>query len=325
MNRTRLIGAAVSMTVAVGAACLADSAKAEPTLIRFGTTSASAVSWPEFIGLDHGLYTAENLNLQVTYTGNNATVVQQLIGGSFDMGQTTFETTIRAIEKRAPITMIGSTMIKYSYSIMAQKNIHSVKDMKGKRVILALPKSALTVYWNRALEKAGMKVSDVDQLFDGATPNRYAALISGAAEAAGLTQPIDLLAMDKGFNKIVDITEVAKNFGFSSVVVSHAWVKQHGDIARAYLRATKKATDFLYDKKNRAEAIASLVKHTKIDADSAAKTYDYYVNELHPFARDLDPNDDYVKTVVQLLIDIGDLKLNTIDPKKYADRSYLPK
>ena len=58
--------------------------------------------------------------------------------------------------------------------------------MKGKRVILALPKSALTVYWNRALEQAGLKVSDVEQVYDGATPNRYAALVSGTVQAAGV-------------------------------------------------------------------------------------------------------------------------------------------
>lgn len=325
MTKTRLIGVILASSVALGTTCLANAATAESTVVSFGTTSASAVSWPEFIGLDQGFFKAENLDLQITFTGNNATVVQQLIGGSFDLGQTTFETTVRAIEKHAPIIMIGSTMIKYAYSIMAAKNIHSIKEMKGKQIILALPKSALTVYWNRAVEQAGMKVSDVDQVYDGATPHRYAALVSGASQAAGLTQPIDLLARDQGYNKIVDITKVAKNFGFSAVVAAPSWLKQHGDVARAYLRATKKATDFFYDKNNRAAAIASLVKHTKINPAAAGETYDYYVNELHPYARDLNPRDDYVRTVVQLLVDTGDIKLKRIDPEKYVDRSFLPK
>jgi NitT/TauT family transport system substrate-binding protein len=301
------------------------NAEAASTKIRFGTTSASAVSWPEFIAQDQGFYKEENLEVLVTYTGNNTTVVQQLIGGSFDLGQTTFETTIRAVEKHAPLVMIGSTMIKYSYSIMAQKDIKSIKDMKGKRIILALPKSALTVYWNRAIEQAGLKVSDVEQVYDGSTPNRYAALASGTVQAAGLTQPIDLLAMDKGYNKIVNITNVAKNFGFTAIVATPNWLKNNGDTARAFLRATKKATEFFYDKKNRDSAIASLVKHTKINKEAATKTYDYYVNELHPYDRDLDPSDDYVRTVVQLLNDVGDLKMPKIEPQKYADRSFLPK
>ncbi|MPZ57245.1 MAG: PhnD/SsuA/transferrin family substrate-binding protein [Rhizobiales bacterium] len=324
MTYKRLIGTACGLTLALCTIVSIEGANAA-TKIRFGTTSASAVSWPEFIAQDKRYYAAENLNVEVTYTGNNTTVVQQLIGGSFDLGQTTFETTIRAIENRAPIVMIGSTMIKYSYSIMAQKDIKSIKDMKDKRIILALPKSALTVYWNRAVEQAGMKVSDIDRVYDGSTPNRYAALVSGTVQAAGLTQPIDLLAMDKGYNRIVDITAVAKNFGFTSLVASRNWLKQNGDTARAFLRATKKATEYFYDKKNRAEVIAILVKHTKIAPDAAAKTYDYFVNELQPYQRDLDPTDDYVRTVVQLLVDIGDYKIPNIDPKKYADRGYLPK
>jgi NitT/TauT family transport system substrate-binding protein len=324
MTKRRMSATACGALIVMGLALSAASA-AEVTKIRFGTTSASAVSWPAFIAEDKGFYKAENLEVQVTYTGNNTTVVQQLIGGSFDLGETTFETTIRAAEHKAPIVMIGSTMIKYSYSVMAQKDIKSLKDMKGKRVILALPKSALTVYWNRALEQAGMKVSDVDQVFDGSTPNRYAALVSGTVQAAALTQPIDLLAADKGYNKIVDITKVAKNFGFIAMVATPAWLKDHGDTARAFLRANQKATAYFYDKKNREEAIAILVKHSKINAEAAGKTYDYYVNELQPFQRDLNPSDDYVRTVAQLLVDIGDFKIPNIDPKKYLDRSYLPK
>jgi NitT/TauT family transport system substrate-binding protein len=154
MTGKRMFGAIGGAAVALCLMAAADSAAA--TTVRFGTTSASAVSWPEFIAQDKGFYAAENLDVQITYTGNNTTVVQQLIGGSFDLGQTTFETTVRAVEDRAPIVMVASTMIKYAYSIMAQKDIKSIKDMKGKRIILALPKSALTVYWNRALEQAGM-------------------------------------------------------------------------------------------------------------------------------------------------------------------------
>lgn len=322
MGKTRTGVACVAMASAL--LWSMGMARAE-TVVRYGTTSASAVSWPEFIAQDQGFYKAEGLDVQVTYTGNNTTVVQQLIGGSFDIGNTTFETLVRAVEHGAPIVMTASTMIKYSYSIMAQKDIKSIKDMKGKRVILALPKSALTVYWNRALEQAGMKVSDVEQVYDGATPNRYAALVSGTVQAAGLTQPIDLLAADKGYNKIVDITKVAKNFGFTAVVAARSWLPSHGDTMRAFLRATKKGTDFLYDKKNRAAAIESLVKHSKINAEASGKTYDYYVNELHPYEADLDPRDDYVRTVAQLLVDIGDFKIPNIDPHKYTDKSYLPK
>jgi NitT/TauT family transport system substrate-binding protein len=303
---------------------LAGSASAV-TVVHYGTTSPSAASWMEFIAQDQGFFQAEGLDVQMTFTGNNTTVVQQLIGGSFDLGQTTFETTVRAVDKGAPISMIATTMTKYSYSIVAQKNINSINDMVHKRIILALPKSALTIYWNRALEQAGIKVSDVEQVYDGSTPNRYAALVSGTAQAAALTQPVDLLAMDKGFNKIVDITKVAKGFGFTCVVASRDWLKNNAATAKAYLRALKKATSFFYDKKNRQSAIDSLAKHSKINAEAAGRTYDYFVNELQPYDRDIDPNDSYVKTVAQLLIDIGDKKAEPIDPAKYADRSFLPK
>ena len=80
--------------------------------------------------------------------------------------------------------MIGSLVVKYPYSIMTAPDIAKVADLKGKRVILPFEKDLLTVVWNRWVTEQGMRPTDIEQVYAGATPNRLAALSSGSVQAA---------------------------------------------------------------------------------------------------------------------------------------------
>ena len=62
----------------------------------------------------------------------------------------------------------------------------AIADLKGKKVLLTLAKSVLTVFWNRWVAEKGFKVEDFDQVYDPATPNRFAALQAGAEIENGL-------------------------------------------------------------------------------------------------------------------------------------------
>jgi NitT/TauT family transport system substrate-binding protein len=319
MRLTTLMGAALTALVGLGGGDASALNK-----LRLGDTSPSAPSLPVMIAIDHGFYAAENLEVEITYTGNNTTVAQQLIGRNFDLGLTTFETAIRAIDKGAPVQITGSVMLKYAYSMMADKSINSISQMKGKRVMLALPKSALTVYWNRALEKAGMKINDVEQIYDGSTVNRFAALSSGSVQAAALNQPLDFLAQDKGYNKIVDITDFARGFGFTAVIGARNWLEQHADETKAFYRATKKGVSFFYDPAKKDAVIATLIKHTKIDAASAERTYLYYRDELKPYDPNLSADDSTIRTVVNLINEVEGSSIDANNPRKFVTQAFLP-
>src|SRR4029078_4451340 len=101
--------------------------------------------------------------------------------------------------------MISGMVTKYPYSIMAVSNVATAADMKGKKVILPFPKDLLTIVWNRWLAEKGMRPEEVEQVYTGATQNRLAALVSGAVQAALLTQPFDFRAAAQGYGKLVDL------------------------------------------------------------------------------------------------------------------------
>jgi len=300
----------------------ASPALAQLQKITLGDVAPVAAAWPAMVADDLGYFKDEGLDVTTVYTGNNAMVAQQVVGGSLDLGVTTVETAIRAIESGASMQIVGSEMLKYPYSMMSPAEIKTAADMKGKRVILALPKSAATVYWNRWLAEHGMKPADAEQVYDGSTPNRFAALQSGTVQAALLTQPFDQVAREKGYHVLVDIGQYAKDFGFTIVVASKKTIETKPDAIKHFVKAMARGIDTIYDPSQKDKVIAALTKRAKIDPASAAKTYDYYVKDLHPFERGAKVPPTYVKTVIDLLVDVGDLKPADRPVSRYSNTSF---
>ena len=292
--------------------------------ISDGQVSRTAPNWPSFIAAEKGFFRREGVELETIYVGNVANTVQQLVAGSFDVASSTFDTAIRAIGNGGNAVMIGGIVTKYPYSIMTSADVKSAVDMKGKRVILPFPKDLLTIVWNRWLTEKGMRPDDVEQMYAGATPNRLAALVSGAVQAALLTQPFDFRAEAQGYRKLLDIGAFGKEYGFLTVLARPQWLRDNPDTARGYLRALAAAVDWLYEPANRDEAIAILARETKLEAAIATQTYDYYIGELQPFSRKLAVPDQIIAGTVKTLIELGDIKPDAATAR-YVDLTYLPR
>ena len=292
--------------------------------INDGQVSRTAPNWPSFIAVEKGFFRREGVELETSYTGNVANTVQQLVGGSFDVASSTFDTAIRAVANGGNAVLIGGVVTKYPYSIMTSPNIATVADLKGKRIILPFAKDLLTIVWNRWVTEKGLRPDDIEQVYAGATPNRLAAMLSGSVQAALLTQPFDFRAAADGYRKLLDIGAYGKEFGFLTVLARPQWLRENPEAARGFLRALSDAVDWLYDPANRDEAIAILSRATKLDPAIATQTYDYYVKELQPFSRKLAIPEEIITGTVKTLIEIGDIK-PTATSVKYVDLSYLPR
>lgn len=254
-----------------------------------------------------------------------AETVQQLVGGSFGVSVSTFDTAIRAIAKGADVVMIGGLVTKYPYSIMSDSSIRSITDMKGKRVILPFQNDLMTYVWDKWVTSQGMDPKAIDQIYDGATPNRYSALVAHQVQAALLTQPFDFRAAGDGYHKLLDIGAYAKKYGFLVILSRPSWLKTHGDEARNYLKALSEAIDWLYTPANRNEAIKILAANTKLSSKFAAQTYDYYIDELRPFSQTLLIPHAIIDNTIKVLVDHEDISEADVKGKKFIDNTYLPK
>lgn len=320
--------------VAVSAATAA--AASLPTLVRaqstaakltVGAVSRTAVNWIYEIAASAGFFEKEKLAVDFIFTGNNAQTMQQLVAGSTDLAATTIETSLRAIENSAPTVMVASYMLKFPYTYVAAPSIAKPSDLKGKKAIMDLQKSFLNYSFHKWMSANGLKPDDIDIVFDGSSTNRMAALASGSVVVAALTQPLDMLALDKGYKKLFDLSQIAKEVGFTCVTASKSWLNDPANAAklRAFIRAQSEATTYFYDRKNRTACVNVLANFSKVDPAIAAKTYDYFTTDLRPFAPGAALPDAWVQGDLSYLAASGDFPNPPPPVSKYVDHRFAPK
>jgi hypothetical protein len=100
-----------------------------------------------------------------------------------------------------------------------------------------------------------LRPEDIDQVYDGATPNRFAALSSGAVQAALLGQPFDFRAAQLGYKKLLDIGSYAKDYGFLTLMARPKWLAEN-PMARAPICALGCGDRLIYDPANQGEGWA---------------------------------------------------------------------
>jgi NitT/TauT family transport system substrate-binding protein len=290
------------------------------TQVQLGDVSKTCASWVLELAETQGFFAKEKLAVTTTYVGNNPAVAQQVVGGSFDLGITTMETAIRGVEKGADITTIGSGMLKFPYSFMADPSITKPADLKGKKIILDLPTGFLGFNFKKWCKANGLNPADVDTVYDGSSTNRYAALVGGVVVLAPVTQPLDFMAAAKGYKRFIDVSQASKNFAFTALVGRNDWLAKNGSTAKAFMRAIAGAANFFYDPKNHDVAVSTLQGLAKVDATIADQVYGYYTKQLQPYDRKMGMPDSYVKAVTEYLA-VADLP--TVGPvAKYVNHSF---
>jgi ABC-type nitrate/sulfonate/bicarbonate transport system substrate-binding protein len=311
------------LCVAALLAATSEPSQAADNKVEVGVVAPIGLFWPNFAAQKRGFFDKEKVQTELNFVGEVAAEVQQVIGGSLDVAYTTCEVAVKAIDKGADISIVGETVRVYPYSIMSSKNVKTMADMKGKTIILAAKKDLLTAAWDRWVSEQGGAVKDIDQIYDGATPNRYSALANGAASAALVSQPFDFRAKSEGYFELLNYSAYLKDYAFVCAVARKEWGKKNPDLAKAYFRAMSNATAWLYDPANKEDAIKVLVDTSKQDHALITKTYDYYFGDIHPFSKGLVVEPGGMKKLMDTLKESKDIK-SQWTPEQVTDSSYLP-
>ena len=324
-RRSVLKSIGASAMVLSGAAALAQTA-APLRKVTVGEITRSGSSWVRVVAGAKGYFKDEGLEIDpIVIQGGPPAIVQQVVAGAIDIGVSNFDLFIRGVEAKAPVTMIGSSMLKIPFSLIAAPSIKTPADLKGKTVSVSSPKDPTALLFNRWLRENGMQQSDVDIIYVGATPDRLAALMNGAVVATALTQPFDFRAIDRGFVRMADFGRTATKYGFLAFGVRTDWLKKNADVARGFLKAERRATDWLLDPANKKEAIDILAKDIRQDPALVEKMYDYYSQDLKPYSADLSIPDDYIKGNLEMMVEAKELKEPLPPVSKYVDLQYLPR
>ncbi len=273
------------------------------------TTRNGSTSLPFVIAEEKGFFKAEGVNAIVVIMQNQV-VVNGVVARNVDYGGT-FSNFVGAAISGLPVRIVMSAMDGSDHYLVTSSNVKRVEDLRGKNFGISsfggTPHSEAIMI----LRKHGMNPEkDVTFLQIGGSATRFAALESGAIQAAMLVPPFNNFATKRGFNQLMSFNEIM-SIPLGGLAVHTQKMKEKPDEIVKMIRAVLKATDYIRTRKP--ETLSFL--ETKWGIKEADVRESIYRDMVGLFSRDGVASDETMKNVIQLVRDTRKSK----DVKTLAD------
>jgi NitT/TauT family transport system substrate-binding protein len=265
----------------------AQGAEAGMSKIRFAQSGRTASSWPLYVAEQKKIFEKNGIQVESVVIRGATNVLRAVVNETAPIGRINPDYVIGAIEKGAKIKVVAANMDKVPYDIYARPEIKTGADLRGKTLGVGSLMGGTTLMMQEVLEKAyNLKDSDYKLLVVGASPERYAALKSGSVQASFIVPPFTFRAAKDGFRKLANFHEQLGPILFTTDFAHTSYLRSNRTEIVRYLKSLIEATRWLYDPKNKEDAIAIHMRALKSDRESAKEDYKYLVQDLQSFVRD---------------------------------------
>lgn len=286
-----------------------------------GIVSNGALIWPEYIAEQFGWFKENGIEVEMVSVGAN--VAQELTAGAINLGESGFPDFMRAANQGAPVRIVINGTRTPPYAFYAKPSIKTIADLRGKTVSIGGPKDITLIYTQAFISSEGLKLQDLDFVYAKATQDRFAALAAGGVDAAILYPPSTFRAAAQGFADLGDVEPVLKEFPFTVTAVNEDWASKNRNAVLAFVKAYAKAVRWLYDPRNKDEAVKILVKYANATPKDASDTYVYFVTKLKAFSQNGLVDEASFKKMSDALISMGNLPTPVPPMSTFVDPSYV--
>ena len=169
--------------------------------------------------------------------------------------------------------------------MIVSKGVKSAKDLVGGKIAVNRLGDVSAIASRVALRNLGLNAEkDVTMLQIGGSPQRLAALQSGAIQGAALDFMSGLRLSKQGYTVLA---QVSLNYPYLGPVLSARFLRENPAAAEAFIKAFVEAIARF--KRNREEGISALARYMKSnEPDILNKAYDFIANEF--YAENLEPD-----------------------------------
>jgi ABC-type nitrate/sulfonate/bicarbonate transport system substrate-binding protein len=195
---------------------------------------------PFFVAKERGYFREEGLEVELIVMQAIQTI-QATLGNSTQFASAT-GSAVSAAVRGADIRVILAVTDRPSFDLIAQPNITSVQQLRGKKIGTGGVGSLAEILTRQILLAQGVRPEEVTILATGPSHVTYMALKSGVIDAAPLQMPLTFTAQDEGFRKLVDAGSVYRSVQGGLATTKAMLSEQPGlvtKVVRALLRATR--------------------------------------------------------------------------------------
>ena len=297
--------------------------QASTQALKAGYVSKDLNYLPFFIAQKKGLYAKEGVAVDLISIGRADVQLQALVAGELHFANINADNIIAWNERtNGNLKVAAGSSNAAPYLLIGAKNVKKLDDLKGQKLGVASLKGGATSILSAYLKTKGFVYPrDYSMIIiAGGTPARLSALESGAVAGAVLVTPFSDMAVDKGFTKLGDTTEVISNYQFNNINIDPAWAEKNRPAVVKFIKAHIQALRWIYE--HQADTVDFLSKEFGLPAQYGKRGIDYYTkNKVYPINGDVTIAG--LKVNIEVQVQDGVITGAVPAPEKYIDLSYL--
>jgi ABC-type nitrate/sulfonate/bicarbonate transport system substrate-binding protein len=279
---------------------------------------------PLFAAQSQGFFAKHGLDVDMKIAPGSEVLRQGLADGKWQIVHTAFDNGV-AMADVAKVDIVGVIGGDNSFNhLIVQPEIGSVKDLRGKTVVVDALNTAYAFQLYDILAKNGLNKGDYTPKSVGATFMRLAAMQEDkSASAAILNAPFSILAVKSGLKDMGPVSTVIGPYQATAGFSLRSWAEANPETLVKYLQAYIEGLRWSLDRKNKDVAIALLAERLKLTPEIAAECYALVTDPADGLAKDGKFDMEGFKNVLKLRVQFEGGTPNP--PEKYVDFSYYQK
>ena len=270
------------------------------------------------------LFSKSGLEVETENSANSQELRDKLAAGRGDLAYLAVDNAVAMVDLAHQDVLIVMGGEGSQNELIAQPEIKSVKDLRGRTLIVDAPNTAYAVQLKKILLLSGLQAGkDYEIKPVGATPQRLIAMRENKSYAASmLGPPSSLIAKREGFVSLGSVQEAIGPYQAAGFFTERAWAKDHRESVINFLAVIIQAQRWLLAPANKNEVLALLTKETHLAPAVAAETYDT-MTKPGGFATDAAVDIPGFQNVLKLRAEIeGSWGGHPPSPEKYYDASF---
>ena len=229
--------------------------------IVMGMVAPAFPFFPVWVAQEAGQFAAEGIEVRTLIHGATDKVTTALAAGETQVGMVTPEGTVIDAVAGGPLRMIAGNANRAPLSLIVQKGIKTIAELRGKKVGTSSLKEGTAVMVQTILAAHGLRYpGDYEFAVVGAHPQRWECLQKGTIDAGLQLLPLNYVAEDAGFPRLAETQDYVPRYAFTAIGVNQTWAEPNRALVVRLLKAIKAAT--AYADTHREDAAAILARAT---------------------------------------------------------------
>jgi ABC-type nitrate/sulfonate/bicarbonate transport system substrate-binding protein len=271
----------------------------------------------------HGFFAKQGVSVETENSPNSEELRAKLAAGTGDIAYAAVDNAVAMALSGTDVIIVGGGEGSQN-ELITQRDIKSVRDLRGKTLIVDAPNTAYALQLKKIMLLNDLRLGDYEIKPVGVTPMRLAAMREHHEYAGSmLGPPASILAKRAGLVSLGSVQDLIGPYQAAGSFTQRKWAQEHRDALVNYLAAFIEAQHWLMDPSHKSEVIELLIKESQLPADVAAETYMLAMTRPGGFAAEAQLDLDGLVNVLQLRAEIeGSWGGKPPLPKTYYDSSY---